>query len=76
LSSFDRLRTGFPFEREESAKEGSVARFALLRRSPLCFATDRGAEGSMMDFKGSQFEEDPILWGIRWYIAYPISIGS
>ena len=27
----------------------------------------------MMDFKGSQFERDIILWGIRWYVAYPIS---
>jgi putative transposase len=27
----------------------------------------------MIDFKGSQFEKDIILWGIRWYVAYPIS---
>jgi len=27
----------------------------------------------MMDFKGSQFERDIILWGVRWYVAYPIS---
>jgi len=27
----------------------------------------------MIDFKGSQFERDIILWGIRWYVAYPIS---
>ena len=26
-----------------------------------------------MDFKGSQFERDIILGGVRWYIAYPIS---
>ena len=26
-----------------------------------------------MDFKGSQFERDIILWGVRWYVAYPIS---
>ena len=26
-----------------------------------------------MDFKGSQFERDIILWGVRWYGAYPIS---
>jgi putative transposase len=24
-------------------------------------------------FKGSHFERDVILWGIRWYVAYPIS---
>ena len=27
----------------------------------------------MLDFKGSQFERDIILWGVRWYVAYPIS---
>src|SRR4026208_2532662 len=27
----------------------------------------------MMNFKGSHFERDIILWGVRWYVAYPIS---
>jgi putative transposase len=27
----------------------------------------------MIDFKGSQFERDIILWGVRWYVAYPVS---
>ena len=27
----------------------------------------------MIDFKGSQFEQAIILWGVRWYVAYPIS---
>jgi putative transposase len=27
----------------------------------------------MITFKGSHFERDVILWGIRWYVAYPIS---
>jgi putative transposase len=27
----------------------------------------------MVDFKGSQFEREIILWAVRWYIAYPIS---
>ena len=26
-----------------------------------------------MDFKGSQFERDIILWGVRWYVAYPVN---
>ena len=26
-----------------------------------------------IEFKGSHFERDVILWGIRWYVAYPIS---
>src|SRR4029453_8081027 len=25
------------------------------------------------DFKGTQFEKEIILWGVRWYVAYPIS---
>ncbi len=27
----------------------------------------------MIDFKGSHFEKEIILWDIRWYVAYPIS---
>ncbi len=27
----------------------------------------------MIDFKGSHFEKEIILWGMRWYVAYPIS---
>jgi putative transposase len=27
----------------------------------------------MIDFKGRHFAKDLILWGVRWYGAYPIS---
>src|SRR5712664_1809076 len=27
----------------------------------------------MIEFKGSHFEKEMILWGVRWYVAYPIS---
>jgi transposase-like protein len=27
----------------------------------------------MIDFKGSHVEKEIILWGVRWYVAYPIS---
>lgn len=27
----------------------------------------------MIDFKGSQFEKEIILGGVRWYVAYPLS---
>src|SRR5499426_87419 len=27
----------------------------------------------MLDFKGSQFEREIILWAVRWYAVYPIS---
>ena len=26
-----------------------------------------------MNFKGTQFEKEIIVWGVRWYVAYPIS---
>ena len=26
-----------------------------------------------IEFKGSHFARDIILWGVRWYVAYPIS---
>jgi transposase-like protein len=28
---------------------------------------------AMIEFKGSHFEREIILWGVRWYVAYPIS---
>jgi putative transposase len=30
-------------------------------------------EEAMINFKGSHFEREIILWGVRWYVAYPIS---
>ena len=27
----------------------------------------------MIEFKGGHFEREVILWGVRWYVAYPIS---
>jgi putative transposase len=27
----------------------------------------------MIDFKGSHFERDVIPWGVRWYVACPMS---
>ena len=27
----------------------------------------------MIEFKGSHFEREVILWGVRWYVAYPMS---
>ena len=27
----------------------------------------------MIEFKGSHFEREVIMWGVRWYVAYPIS---
>ncbi len=27
----------------------------------------------MIEFKGSPFEREVILWGVRWDVAYPLS---
>ena len=27
----------------------------------------------MIDFKGTQFEKEIILSGVRWYVTYPMS---
>jgi putative transposase len=27
----------------------------------------------MINFKDSHFEKEIIVWGVRWYVAYPIS---
>ena len=47
---------------------GGVFRYAF----PLI---ERWRGGGMINFKGSQFEREIILWGVRWYVAYPISGG-
>lgn len=52
---------------------GFVASFQV-RGFPLCSPSDgEVGEGGMIDFKGSPFEKEIILWGVRWYVAYPIS---
>ena len=28
----------------------------------------------MIEFKGSHFEREVILWGVRWYVAYSLSL--
>jgi len=54
-------------------------RFVGFCRSLLggCLEHDRwkGVQrnSTMIEFKGSHFERDVILWGVRWYVAYPIS---
>jgi putative transposase len=28
----------------------------------------------MINFKGSHLQQEIILWGVRWYVAYPRSV--
>ena len=42
----------------------------------LVYARRRRTSGDgqvTIEFRGSHFEWDVILWGVRWYVAYPIS---
>jgi len=55
------------------AKYGSVARFCLTRSRVRSPGASEGGEPTVIDLKGSHFERDIILWGVRWYVAYPIS---
>jgi putative transposase len=36
-------------------------------------ATVSAGQRAMIEFKGSHFERDVILWAVRWYLAYPVS---
>jgi transposase-like protein len=44
-----------------------------FRRDWVSYREISDSEATMVDFKGNQFERDIILWGARWYVAYPIS---
>lgn len=35
--------------------------------------TNSSARIRMIDFKGHRFEQDIILTGVRWYLAYPLN---
>jgi hypothetical protein len=52
---------------------GSVAN--LADQSARCTFAGNGFGGGQVtiEFKGSHFERDLILWAVRWYVAYPIS---
>jgi putative transposase len=47
----------------------------LADRSACRTFAANGLDGEhvMIEFKGSHFERDVILWAVRWYVAYPIS---
>src|SRR6202041_1932772 len=48
----------------------------ILRRRRLTVSlssADSGGQQVSIGFKGSHFERDVILWGVRRYVSYPIS---
>jgi putative transposase len=52
---------------------GSVASLADQSAWGTFAGNGFGGERVMIEFKGSHFEGDVILWAVRWYVAYPIS---
>jgi transposase-like protein len=53
--------------------KGSVANLCPVPRGT--YDPEQFGSGSRtgIDFKGSRFEREIVLWGVRWYVAYPIS---
>jgi hypothetical protein len=47
--------------------------FPPLREPDQRAATGSVGRQAMIEFKGSHFEREVVLWGVRWYVAYPIS---
>jgi len=56
-----------------SAPSGSVANFRDRPASRKFAVQVSLGQHPMIEFKGSHFERDVILWAVRWYVAYPIS---
>jgi putative transposase len=46
---------------------------ALFRAAPMILSSMVAGSATVVDFKGSHFEREIVLWGVRWYVAYPIS---
>jgi len=53
--------------------KGSVANLADQSAWGTFAGNGFSGEQVMIEFKGSHFERDVILWAVRWYVAYPIS---
>src|ERR1700720_2382371 len=52
---------------------GSVANFRVAAAWHKIGSDGLMGRRAMIEFKGSHFEREVILWGVRWYVAYPIS---
>ena len=54
-------------------RKGSVANLGPVAPWRMLVGSWFGGRRVLIEFKGSHFERDVILWGVRWYAAYPIS---
>jgi hypothetical protein len=59
-------------DHRHESDQGSVANFGPATPRRTLVAVDLGGEQVSIEFKGSHFERDIILWGVRWYVTYPI----
>jgi hypothetical protein len=59
--------------RHDRVRNGSVASFGPSGLAYACRRWFSGGQQVSIEFKGGHFERGVILWGIRWYVAYPIS---
>jgi hypothetical protein len=48
-------------------------KFSLATAGCMMCGNGVGGTAAMIEFKGTHFEREMMLWGIRWYVAYPIS---
>ena len=58
---------------DDGTREGSFANFYCGIDAGYAGWVQGGRNSTMIEFKGSHFEREVILWGVRWYVAYPIS---
>ena len=57
----------------DESEKGSVANFRLAAVGYMIRPLVLRGWMVTIAFKGSHFERDVILWGVRWYVAYPLS---
>ena len=52
---------------------GSVAKLRPQPCRAMIVVSLASERSTVVDFKGCHFEREIVLWGVRWYVAYPIS---
>ena len=52
---------------------GSVAKLCPRPCRAMTLVGLASGRSTVIDFKGSHFEREIVLWGVRWYVTYPFS---
>ena len=53
--------------------KGSVAKLCAQSCWDMIVIGLAMGRSTVVEFKGSHFEREIVLWGVRWYVAYPVS---